>query len=272
MRRMPKRARILYGILALLLSISLTYRIREISDRLGLLVYPDQHVRSPLGLTLAGAIVELTAEAEMAGLQKGDKVLVFGGRPYRGAVDFQTPLRVAKPGDRLNVEVGRPNGITQNASIELTPYRTTPLTTSEILGQIVGNIIPLFCVLLGFWVAAVRIRDPRAWILLVLLNSFAELNGGLGRTMYGHDDFFQPIGLAYLQFSANLWGAAFLMFGIYFPERAELDRRFPWAKWLLIGPALVLAMQDSASDVLAGRHIAWTMAVDQALPIPRCSS
>jgi sigma-B regulation protein RsbU (phosphoserine phosphatase) len=85
--------------------------------------------------------------------------------------------------------------------------------------------------------------------------------------MYGYDDFFQPVGLAYQQFSANLWGAAFLMFGIYFPERAALDRRFPWAKWLLIAPILVLAIQDSASDVLAGSHIPLMRIVDEALPV-----
>jgi hypothetical protein len=89
---MTRRGRILYCILALFLSISLTYRVREIADRLALLLNADEHVRNPLNITLNGDVFTLTPEAEMAGLQKGDRILVFAGRPYRGIVDFVVPL------------------------------------------------------------------------------------------------------------------------------------------------------------------------------------
>lgn len=38
-----------------------------------------------------------------------------------------------------------------------------------------------------------------------------------------------------------------LLFGIYFPERLSLDRRWPWLKWLLIAPISIAALGNALS-------------------------
>ena len=120
------------------------------------------------------------------------------------------------------------------------PIAEAEVTSLAVFLAIVANIMmPGFCILLGFWVAAARIRDPRAWLFLAMMISFAEVSGGGSiLTWFGHDDLFQVIGAAYQQFAANVWGAAMMLFGIYFPERHAVDRRWPWVKWLLLAPIL----------------------------------
>src|SRR5205823_13688692 len=91
--------------------------------------------------------------------------------------------------------------------------------------------LPALSFLLGFYVAFLRPRDPLAWILLFVLLGIGSIaiegsqEGTLVRT-------FQEVAL-------NFVGISMLLFGIYFPERLQFDRRFPWAKWLLIVPLAV---------------------------------
>ena len=259
---MRNRGRIRHFALALLFAISLGYRIREILDRVDLLIYPEQHVRDPFNIGLPkNEIIGVAPEAEAAGIAKGDVLVAFAGHPYQRAIDFYAPIRKARPGDRMDVTV-RSSGIAKNASIELRPYRNTSVSQSETAQQIVFNIMPVFCVLLGFWVAAVRIYDARAWIFLVMMIALAEINGGLVRSWFGHDDFFQPIGATYQMFGASLLGASMLFFGLYFPERFKFDRRWPWLKWLLVAPILVRAVQRALVLGLMGNNPDAALTVD----------
>jgi sigma-B regulation protein RsbU (phosphoserine phosphatase) len=59
-----------------------------------------------------------------------------------------------------------------------------------------------------------------------------------------------------------------MLFGIYFPQRWNLDQKVPWLKWLLVVPAAALAILDGASAACeALSHSAFT-ALRQAVPIP----
>jgi sigma-B regulation protein RsbU (phosphoserine phosphatase) len=260
---MPRRRRILYCFLAFCFLISISYRIREISDRLDLLFHGTERVRDPFNIGLPGReVLSVQPEATAAGIDSGDVLVAFAGRPYTGGVDLYTPLRTARAGDRVPVTVSS-NGAPKSTSIELQPYRETAVGSSEAVQQIVSNIMPVLCLFLGFWVAAARIQDPRAWIFLAMMISIAEINAGLVRSWLGHDDFFQPIGIAYQLFASNILGATMLFFGVYFPERASLDRRFPWIKWLITGPMLLRAAQIAAGGAFLGRHVEMSIAVDR---------
>jgi sigma-B regulation protein RsbU (phosphoserine phosphatase) len=98
---------------------------------------------------------------------------------------------------------------------------------------------------LGFWVAAVRVRDALAWLLLLLLLSLAEFGGGSWRPL-GRTDWFQLVATTYESLLSMLWPTSMLLFGIYFPERLPFDRRRPWAKWIVLGPLLAAAALTGA--------------------------
>src|SRR5207302_7463331 len=110
---------------------------------------------NPFNIDAPGVvIIDTKPEAEAAGVHTGDTLRNFAGQPYRGATDFYVFMQAAHPGDRLAVEVQAPDGVAQKATIELRPYRDEfPITFSEGAQEIIAAIMPLFCVLLGFWVA-----------------------------------------------------------------------------------------------------------------------
>jgi hypothetical protein len=71
-------------------------------------------------------------------------------------------------------------------------------------------------------------------------------------TIYGNEDVLQPFltGLAIL--FIRLGPLALAYFGIIFPQTLALDRRFPWIKWIVMGPMLVRAgLSGIAAGMLA---------------------
>jgi len=261
---MPPRTQILYFALAVLFAISMGYRAREISDRAELLLHSGDHARRPFGIDVPGTdIVSVEHEAAAAGLQVRDKLVSIADRPFRGAIDFFVPLKDARPGDRLSVQVRSTTGEMKVASIDL---ESRSLSLRDVILQSIGDIVPLFCLFLGFWVAAVRINDLLAWIFLAMMISFAETVGaGAFVSIFGHNDLLQPIMAAYQQLAANTWSVSMMFFGIYFPARSAFDRRWPWVKWLLAAPILLRATQIATIVVLDGTHAPAAMAVGQFL-------
>jgi sigma-B regulation protein RsbU (phosphoserine phosphatase) len=95
----------------------------------------------------------------------------------------------------------------------------------ETLQQFVlFGLLPLLCMLIGYWVVLTKPLEPNAWLLLVLL-IFPEVVFGLG------------MGLAtggWLVFRGLYWYSlqmisplALLLFAIYFPERSRIDVHLP---------------------------------------------
>ena len=168
---MPKRS-LLYAALCLLLAVSLTYHVRE------LILVGESLSRDPVQYPFVitfGSIQSkgLQPEALSAGVRAGDSVLTVFGQPYRGPADLVVFLHKAHPGDRLDVQVRSSAGQVTNASI-LLKAPADPPTTRQIVLLLVGITVPLFCIALGGWVAAVRITDPIAWIFLGMMISFGE--------------------------------------------------------------------------------------------------
>jgi phosphoserine phosphatase RsbU/P len=106
------------------------------------------------------------------------------------------------------------------------------------LGLIAHVLTPFLCLLLGFYVAGVRIRDGRAWLLLAILTSFSVMVDGANKqeeamqwaTPFNH--------LALLYRSLGLYTFPFwlALFAIYFPEQAEWELRRPALKWIVLIP------------------------------------
>lgn len=243
----------LYGLLALLFVVSATYRVLDIAEHIAELRYGREFVRAPFALEPPHYnLTRLEEEASRAGLKPGDEITRINDRRvnYTGT-DLWVPLRVARAGDRLLVEATRAaNGqpSTVKASVVLEPLRTGEPSAVEVTQLFVNRMLtPLVCTALGFWVVAVRVRDVRAWLLLFLMLGVVEFNPGANaRAFWGRQDLFQLIAAIYQPLLANFLATVLLLFAIAFPERLHLDRRVPWAKWLLIAPVAVSVIADTA--------------------------
>jgi sigma-B regulation protein RsbU (phosphoserine phosphatase) len=189
------------------------------------------------------------------GMQTGDELLQLEGQPYQGAAMLARLVASKRPGDRLSIRVLR-KGRSQPDSFAV-PLLARGSSGLSLMGWILVTsmtiLTPAFCLLLGFFVAAIRPRDPLAWLLLALMLSFAQLSvagsGRLSDVVLRWPDTLRPAALLYNFVFASSWSIWILLFGIYFPERLGLDRRWPWLKWLVIAPIVVDALGTALAAV-----------------------
>jgi sigma-B regulation protein RsbU (phosphoserine phosphatase) len=266
-RRSRLRAHALrYVALAVLVVLTAAAFVRNIYDSLDLEQRANDYVRPPfhLGDGNWGAVA-LQSEAEAAGLRFGDAVLAVNNRPVDGFVVYYGALRQAKAGDQLQVQVRSPGGADNRArdlSIELKPYRgaSGPAGSASDNATFILRVvvIPVVCILLGFWVAAVRIGDRSAWLLLALMLSLAVAVGASAtETIYARSGLFQALFAGFRSFCGSLIPPALLLFGIVFPERLPLDRRVPWLKWIVVGYLVLVSALQAVNVALWMHHLAW---------------
>ncbi len=257
-----------YTFLAILLVISCMQWVRNSSVSVQYILHGETLVRGPFdvdGVTLK--IDSLNPEAEAAGVQNGDLLLAVDGRAVKGLADFFGPLRHARLGDRLQVRVqsNTPAGpVEKDLSVKLAPFTYLGVTKGEsrvfpwiILPSI---LLPLFCLVLGFWVALARIGDEAAWLLLLMMLGIASTITE-GRVLYGYEDALQPFLTAFVMGFEVLTPLPLAFFAILFPERLPFDRRFPWVKWVIFGPILIEAVLAAVVNAAVLHHNGLTRAL-----------
>ena len=190
--------------------------------------------------------------AQQAGIQTGDRLLEVEGEAYRGQVQLTRAVHESKLGDSLHVRIrGKATGLERTVAVTLEQQPGVPwmrwayaLTT--------GALIPLFTLALGFTVAFIRPKDPLAWLLLALMLSFSNLMAALVTEgqLWSWNPWVRGPALAYHAFWVSTWSVWLLLFGIYFPERFDVDRKLPWLKWIMILPLGLTAILDAVDAVV----------------------
>jgi sigma-B regulation protein RsbU (phosphoserine phosphatase) len=199
----------------------------------------------------SGAVLALTPEAESAGVRVRDRIVEINGKTFENETDFYREITSLQPEQTARFLFSRQteNGATEQREVAVTLKKAADKNSryysQSLITVLYTYFLPTICILLGFWVVAVRPRDFVAWLLLLLLLGISStaFEGYPDRTIFG---FYRIIFF-------NTWALAMFLFGIYFPERLSLDRRFPWAKWILIAPLLfqlILMLFDLAQIFL----------------------
>lgn len=225
-----KRKKLLYIPLILLAVFVFSVLAVHYANLLKNLSRESSQVELPYDST-GDVILSLTPEGEAVGFKAGDKILSIGGRAISNTQIYQEELVKLRPDESANFTVERSaDNQTQNLQITFTPKKLDKnfsYYSLQITAFIFEYVLPTLCVLLGFWVVFVRPRDVLAWLLLFILLGFtsAAMEGSPNAFIRFYTDIF-----------SSTWALSMLLFGIYFPERWTLDKKFPWAKWIFIVP------------------------------------
>ena len=210
------------------------------------LVDQKNSVRFPFGIS-NGKIVEVLPEAASAGMQKGDALVGIAGRILPPDAHLPEELDKFKIGDTIvyTVERSDESGAVIRRDIPVEAVQLS-MTLSQTAGDFAITFLFMLCLpaisyLLGFYVAFLRPGDRNAWLLLFLLIGIGSIavEGGPEGTLIRT---FQEIAMNFL----GIW---MLLFGIYFPERLDFDRKVPWAKWILIAPLLLFAVLNLGEQI-----------------------
>jgi len=239
------------ALIAVLGLLALAYQARAITDIVRALRAEDR-ARAPFQAeSTVGRIQEVRKEAAEAGLHPGDRVVSIAGRPYQGRKTVAEALRGAKAGDVLPVGIERlgvPEEVHSAVRLTANQPKGGPLEEAT-LAVALGIVLPVVSLALGIVVAILRPRDSRALLLLLMMMSFAQLPGTDAADEAAWGPVGRVVGTFYDQVMEGTWGIWMMLFGLAFPTRLGLDRRWPWVKWLLIGPLAVLALAEALGAV-----------------------
>ncbi len=246
-----KSARLQYACLALLFAALCTYQVRAC-----MYAFPEFFGQTSVawpavvnyvnGVPIAGFV---TPSPYNAGLRNGDQILAVNGRTFTGLAILGDAIASAKPGDTMGITFRSPKDpADRTIAFTLDPHRIAPSTPGVVILVALKLVLPTFCILLGFWVAAVRPRDPAAWLLIPVLFGLVTVYGA-GIESWG--PFLRDFGQILRTGMNSLWPLSMLFFGLYFPE--SFDYTPPkWLRWpirILVVALLVFAALNVASSL-----------------------
>ena len=216
----------------------------------------------PTGFSL-DTITYVSPEAKAAGLDRGDAVETIAGRPFEGNRDLYDAIEHKHPGDPLEVTVWHQGTSLDQppvrATIVLAPQRNQPAGLQDWFIHTLLDVLSIFCLLTGLYVVFARPRSPNAWLILGMLAYFHAIFLNPGQ----HGPTLVHMSFLWNSLVQSAMPVCFMLFGVYFPERSEIDRRRPWIKWTLIGPAIVLYLMDSLADYVSMFHFSLAASFQQ---------
>src|SRR5882724_1319441 len=154
---MPSRnATLQYALLAVLLAATILFQVHSVGATLRALLHPDQEFIDPLYLEPGtGRIGLIVVAQDRAHLHRGDLLLKIGDTPFTADRQWGDTLSAAHAGDVLHLTVRSADGSEHAATVVLPQAPPSFRNVNLFFRLFFGAVVPVFCVLLAFWVAAV---------------------------------------------------------------------------------------------------------------------
>jgi len=240
--------------IAAFFSICLLFEVRFTAEEFYDLIHQSERAREPFSLGAKGDnLTAVDADAKAAGFADDDRLVAIDGKPILGIVGVASIVRRHHPGDVLDVTILH-RGAATPVHIQLTLATAERLQPKDwVLVAFLGFLTPWFCLLLGFFVVFLRPNDPLAWLLLMLMLSFADVGqgsvflsvaSGWGPWMRVPAGFFHGV-------LNGTWALWMMLFGQYFPNRVA-DRWWDRMARVFLGiPLAVLGLLNGVGTALA---------------------
>jgi phosphoserine phosphatase RsbU/P len=240
-----------YTLFVLAAAAAIAFYIADAAAQYRYIWHGHERAASPVYFDLTNQVVSASEPARKAGLREGDRVLTVNGHPLRSLDTLLQQTSASRPGDAMILAIERNDGSRGTVQFPLAPQITGGgLSVSvKLVLLTLWAIFPAFCLLVGLWVVMAKPQDPNAWYVLGILG---YIQCFLALSNYWSGPVLALIGV-YSQLVSTAFFLSMLLFGIYFPERADLDRRYPWAKWILIVPSVAFCALDVV--IILGRTV-----------------
>jgi sigma-B regulation protein RsbU (phosphoserine phosphatase) len=189
------------------------------------------------------------------GLQDGDELTAINGIDLHGEDQLERFWSTAKPNDLLIVSVRRAvNGHLELHNLALRLQAHTRGSAEWPMAIILSVVLPISCLLVGFYIAFAMPTDPLAWITMTMLASFSQLIGnGTSQLLVGSA--WRETLFIYHPVLNDTWPVWMVLFALYFPVPFQFVKRKAWIGWLLAAPFATLAAMDIYGNFVAVKHL-----------------
>ena len=225
------------ALLGLLFAWALVSQLPYSSLLLYLQVHSAHSVQVPFEQTPYSRVIsEVSPVYDKAGLRAGDQVIGVNGTEINSATQEARLFLDAKPNDTVAVSIRR-GGEIKTLTFALRPH---VVGAGEWPFTIIASVLlPVACLLVGFYIAFARPTDPLAWIAMAMLASFStQLADPFLASLLPSP--WRDFCFVYEAILRNTWPLWMVMFGFYFPLPFPFIRRKPWIVWLLAVPSIAL--------------------------------
>lgn len=212
---------------------------------------PGRIAATPLDIDdFRGKVAKVEREAEAAGVAKGDVVVAVDGRPLENESHIRRAVFRKKPGDTLILRLRLDGGHLAEADVKLKPIEGSRSWDDRVIGFFLDFFSRWMCLGLGLFVVIVRPADKLAWLVLGMLVSFSFL----GSTLSSPHNAWPPALMVMRVVPASIgpitWPMWMLLFGLNFPDPRSPVRLLAWVRWIVIPPAVLLAVVATALNAL----------------------
>ncbi|HEX4823021.1 MAG TPA: SpoIIE family protein phosphatase [Candidatus Polarisedimenticolaceae bacterium] len=244
---------VLYAALAALLLWVLAYRIPMTLEMLAIAWHPSTVPATPIVPDWPDGFIQSTSreidQIATPPLKRRDRIVSIDGEPFETPAQVVRRFRTAVPGTHLAVVVSRSDGHGGETTIPSSVLARSVgdaahITAFRVLAIALGLIMPWVGLGVGFWVTAVRPRDPAAWLVLLMLLGFSQIAAIQSYAYLFWPDPLRIAGALYGELSQLTWPIWFTLFGAQFAGRLPWERRHGWIKWALVGPLAAFAVCD----------------------------
>jgi sigma-B regulation protein RsbU (phosphoserine phosphatase) len=189
------------------------------------------------------------------GLEPGDELMAIEGEVIAGYRQLERKRFQMTPGQTVAITVRRekPGQEPQIMHMVIPVHIPSRHTLNWILTVVMYTFLPVFSLLLGYWVAMSRPRDKLAWLTLAMLASFSQLIPG---NFFGLNAPWLQIVVGYRALLSNTWPLWIMLFGLYFPRPFPALRRHRYIPYLLAIPFVILLGIDFYTDLYDATRIA----------------
>ncbi len=230
-------AKLPYLLLAILVAGSALFYVARTAAIFDSFLNPNR-ARPPLGYSQnASYLIQPLPESRRAGMQDEDEVLSVNGIPFTGMAGLIQQTFDARPGEIFSIVHRTRGGGIHTAEVKLMPQRRAPPNLSGWLINIVMvALFPAFCLLLGYWVVLARPHDWNAWFFLGIMDVVPAFTRGAGY----FPGLLAPFTVFWQIFAVQWMFISLILFSIYFPVRSRIDTSYPWIKWIIIIPQILI--------------------------------
>lgn len=239
-----------YWVLAFLFAITVAYEVPYLRD-----ILRDETRKVPFFTmeTATDRVDTVTKEAAQAGIHKGDEVLSIAGRPYNGLGDWAQPLVATPIGGGIDIVLRSPDPSSPGERTVVLPVGAAATDLWRLAGALtLYFLLPAICLLLGFWVAFQRPRDPMAWLLLALMLTFPHIFESYKAEAWPPG--WREAAMFYHALLGSLLPLVMFLFGRFFPEPfatgTRWDKAWKVQQWVLAVPFTIFAMVGAIESVI----------------------